>query len=72
MTKNTYILSVNKHMHLDSMFYKRQTSCRVSLVHNLLGEQSSNISRTPRGGGGVLDPWLGIGVPLRVSNPDPV
>ena len=28
------------------------------------------------GGGGegvvVLDPWLGIGVPLRVSNPDPV
>ena len=26
-----------------------------------------------RGGGGrVLDQWLGIGVPLRVSNPDPV
>ena len=24
------------------------------------------------GGGGVLDPWVGIGVPLRVSNPDPV
>ena len=24
------------------------------------------------GGGGVLDQWLGIGVPLRVSNPDPV
>ena len=23
-------------------------------------------------GGGVLDQWLGIGVPLRVSNPDPV
>ena len=23
-------------------------------------------------GGGVLHPWLGIGVPLRVSNPDPV
>ena len=23
-------------------------------------------------GGGVLDPWLGVGVPLRVSNPDPV
>ena len=22
--------------------------------------------------GGVLDQWLGIGVPLRVSNPDPV
>ena len=27
---------------------------------------------TPGGGGGVLDQWLGIGVPLRVSNPDPV
>ena len=26
----------------------------------------------PRGGGGVLDQWLGIGVRLRVSNPDPV
>ena len=25
-----------------------------------------------RGGRGVLDQWLGIGVPLRVSNPDPV
>ena len=24
------------------------------------------------GGGGVLDQWLGIGVPMRVSNPDPV
>ena len=24
------------------------------------------------GGGGVLDQWLGIGVPLRVSNPDHV
>ena len=24
------------------------------------------------GGGGVLGQWLGIGVPLRVSNPDPV
>ena len=23
-------------------------------------------------GGGVLDQWLDIGVPLRVSNPDPV
>ena len=29
-------------------------------------------SRFDPGGGGVLDPWLGIGVPLRVSNPDPV
>ena len=26
----------------------------------------------PGGGGGVLDQWLGIGVPLRVSNPDHV
>ena len=26
----------------------------------------------PPPGGGVLDQWLGIGVPLRVSNPDPV
>ena len=25
-----------------------------------------------RGGGGGTDPWLGIGEPLRVSNPDPV
>ena len=30
----------------------------------------------PRWGGGggeeIIDPWLGIGVPLRVSYPDPV
>ena len=25
----------------------------------------------PKGGGGLLDPWLGIGVPPRFSNPDP-
>ena len=28
------------------------------------------VFKTP--GGEVLDPWLAIGVPLRVSNPDPV
>ena len=53
---------------------------------NMLGEVANNATCdngtetkfTPEeifhvgGGGGVLDQWLGIGVPLRVSNPDPV
>ena len=30
------------------------------------------IANQSPGGRGVLDPWLGIGVPLRVSNHDPV
>ena len=30
------------------------------------------LSVTIPGGGGVLDAGLGMGVPLRVSNPDPV
>ena len=33
---------------------------------------SNNFYSSLPGGGGEFDQWLGIGVPLRVSNPDPV
>ena len=40
---------------------------------NKVHKQYKEVSASPAsGGGGVLDQWLGIGVPLRVSNPDPV
>ena len=37
-----------------------------------LNQMSTESDCKSGGGGGVLDQWLGIGVPLRVSNPDPV
>ena len=50
--------------------------CALKSERNAILERSLNFDSNnessrdvPRG---VLDPWLGIGVLLRVSNPDPV
>ena len=50
---------------------KRAKRKRTRLGSLFAGGEGDNLILKP-GGGGVLDQWLGIGVPLRVSNPDPV
>ena len=53
------------------MLQPLKASQRLTLVDFKSMTESVKVVLVP-GGGGVLDQWLGIGVPLRVSNPDPV
>ena len=72
----------NKKSHRLKMTRSKSLKHRDSVASIDVGEvvDSERASRLRRSqsyapaypGGGVLDQWLGIGVPLRVSNPDPV
>ena len=62
---------------LEMIWAKSSYSRDKEFVFTMLAfyQKTPSISSDFFGGsppGGVLDQWLGIGVPLRVSNPDPV